>query len=676
MSGHTGKYHSAWPGLAVDEHGEPNTNPPRTAAIATPPSHLRRVIIVAVVSILLVNVFAGSLMWMTSSTTAMRRATADLATHVNAIQSWLAAPNPLDQTTLTHLSTEVSAAQADLTTLNGLVPLNGLLGGAQTQQLHQGLAVAIDETTAAQDLIQAAQLLQPGLRYLLATTLNASHPAASAAAPLTVSEINIAQLHLREARNAWQAASAQQNALLTSVYGDGILSTGNAPLDRLLTYTVTNFASLTQMLNLSAAVVDLLPGMLGVTHPHGYVLLLYMDTDQARAAGGSIGVYSVLTFASGGLQGRVVMRSASDFICTPACGQVVLPSQFKTWSQVTKADFGLGNSDLDPNFAFSGNLATRITSQQTGDGFSGAIAITPHFLQQVLSIVGPVRPGGGIGTVTSQNLPTLARIWHSQAANTAPSKPSPTAGSFDSAVIQAIMASLAHASQSQLLKIGAYLLKDLSSGDVQMYSTSPRIEEALFALNRAGSVVHPGEDTMYVTNTNLGQNFDSPNVAERIDDTITLDQHGAALHNLTVTYTYHPTTPAGVAASYSNLMTVVMPANAQMVRKSAGDCIPMNFPSSGGRTYACRLTLQPNHPTSISITWTVPGISGTQNHTQYTLFVQRQPGTSPSVHISIAAPPNMRIASASSGVRLSGARAAWSTPGLQANTQLQVALAR
>lgn len=640
-----------------------------TAATGLPHS-LQRLALLLVIAVLLENAVAGGLLWAMHAGSASRHASADLAVRLSHIEAWSAAANPLDTADLTALQTDLSAAQADLQALSTTIPFDGMLADADGQQMMRGITAGADEVTAAQYLVTAALLLRPGLHALVASVLGARP--APGDVPLTIGTIHLAQRSLANAHIAWQAAEEQESALVAHRSATGGL-TSDPTLNTLLGYTTGAFQQLTSLLDLSSGIVDDLPNLLALDQSQSAVLLLYMDTDQLRPVGGAIGAYATVTFENGDAAGPIHAHDARSLDCSPGCVQRPMPSQY-TWFSATRS-FDLRTSELGFNFRDAGAQAVTMYNEESGAAHTtGAIALTPQAIQHILGVLGPLKLGANMGTVNAKNLASSARGWHTAAAQGGAAN----APGFDSTLLNALIAALSRATPAQLARIGGLFLQDMARGDVQVYLGSSSVESALTALDLGGSVSHAGSDSFFVANTELDAGFNSPDLVTALSDAITIDSEGAAHHTLAITETYRPTTTAASSSSFSDALTVVLPLTVYALSSVSGKCATITVAVAAAKTFACQVTLAPSQSVTVKLSWTTSRVIGSGAHGArgaYNLFIQRQSGTAPAVHITITAPPGTHLTSASPAAQVAGATARWSNKALDANTRLSVNIA-
>jgi hypothetical protein len=157
----------------------------------------------------------------------------------------------------------------------------------------------------------------------------------------------------------------------------------------------------------SAATADeavrLAPALLGGDRPHNY-LVLFVTPAEARAAGGFIANYGVLTATNGRVQlndlGRV--RALDDagarqkHIDGPA-DYVGRYSQFdvaNTWENVT----------MSPDFPSVASVAAQLFPQSGGMPVDGVIRVDPVAISHLLAITGPVHVEGVDRTIDAGNV--------------------------------------------------------------------------------------------------------------------------------------------------------------------------------------------------------------------------------------------------------------------------------
>jgi len=144
--------------------------------------------------------------------------------------------------------------------------------------------------------------------------------------------------------------------------------------------------------------VELLPPMLGADGDRSY-LLLSLNNSELRATGGIPGALAVVN-ASNGKLSLGETSSASDL------GRFDDPVLPLTESEVTLYQEILGRYMQDvnftPDFARTGQLASAMWEERTGQSVDGVIALDPVALSYILSATGPINAGAGI-ELTTQN---------------------------------------------------------------------------------------------------------------------------------------------------------------------------------------------------------------------------------------------------------------------------------
>lgn len=559
---------------------------------------------------------------------------ADLSLHVTRIEQLLSQPDRAAPATLNRLASELQAATADLKQLNGLLPLGGEWPFGTVTTEHHLLQLAMDTTQATQNIITAVPLLQPIQVRVTQSLINAGAPPnAGGSGPLTLKVINQAQFYIDTARIYWQEAQ-QERARLTPA---AVAALHEPEASDFLAQYDQFAPMLSTGLELTSSLLDWSPLFLGVTAPDHF-LLLVVDPSDLRSGGGRVWDYAELVTNKGALFSGISLHSVQALDCPRvSCGVQPIPPEYE-WFPLNRRKFGLSDAILDPSLDRAAPIIKRIYQLKTGEKLDGVIVMTPGLYADLLRVTGPVTLPGNKTPVTATNVEALLTAEHEKLPATGAVRRGATPD-IEMLLTQAILERIAGANLDLQGKLGDALTGAIQSKELSFYSNSPRVEAMLAQLGMAGEIATPTGDTWLVSDTNVGLAANNPLVAESIADRVTLDARGNATHNLTITYKYNAhahwsgTRPL---QPYSDFVRVIAPKGASLPQIS-GPCAPVALTVDNFSTAGCQLTVKPGATTRIYATWSTPAqiaVSGER----YSLLVQRQPGVSDAVTVSLDAP--------------------------------------
>ncbi len=386
-----------------------------------------------------------------------------------------------------------------------------------------------------------------------------------------------------------------------------------------------------------------LPDLTGITKPTNY-LVLDLDSDEIRPAGGFQGVYGVVTVSGGQLTGGVHLKNIYTLDCPqgfPAgCIQNTIPSQFP-WFPISRTVFGLRDAGLDPDYPSSARLDEKLLSSEGGPKVTGVISITPALIQAMLQIVGPISIPGYSQSVTASNFRELIHYYHS----TIGSRDITENKTFDALLGNELLARVAQQPASKQATIMQQFVLALHTHDLQLYFNDSRVESLLTQLNISGAVQTPPGDSLLVVDSNVSATYANADVTEVISDSVTFNAQGSANHSLTINY-HFPVRSHKYSQSltrlYGDIIQVIVPARSHL--KGIQGCATVNASQAGHADWSCKLVIWQGNDATVRIQWTTPNVvTRVQNTNHYSLLVQRQAGAKDSLDLTIASPVSSHL---------------------------------
>jgi hypothetical protein len=384
------------------------------------------------------------------------------------------------------------------------------------------------------------------------------------------------------------------------------------------------------------------PGLLGL-HGSTRLLVELMDQGETRATGGYIGDYGVMSIENA----RVAPFSLNDVFTldTPYIRRTKgsrPPDAYPWWPF---RGFGLRDSNLSPDFPTSAELSLRQLALEGGPDAQGVVAITAPVIAKMLAVVGPIDVPQYHETVTAQNMETLVRRYTENAAARASSKHE----AFLLLMGQAFMEKLHGLSGSQLVTIAQNMVASLRNRDLQVYLSDPQAEALLATLGFDGALARGPGDALSLVDDDLSGNKSNLFTALAYQDVVTLDEQGAATHNLTVTYKFdssaHPELRSYLYGRriYRAYLRIYTPPSARL---SALDGFTGRFQQinksdePGRQMWGGYVYVHDGDPYTLHFTWTTPQVAtrDASGQWRYALTVQRQSGVNEWLELLITAP--------------------------------------
>lgn len=604
----------------------------------------------------------------------------DAKQQVTIIETLLQGSDLLQADHLVVLQSHLRYLDADVQRIQGDVPLEAQLADVPgASGIIHLLAMAHDLAHAGDLGINAALILIPNLKGILHGLGDQTTAAQTGAAPtLTLAQIHQAAMDVDSAGALAQAAVRER----AQVHDSDLSLIGLSSLTSKLHKLDQATPKLGKYLNDAHTLMAALPTLLGITKPINF-LLFDMDSDELRPTGGFLGNYAVLTLSGGKLSSGVHLHDILTLDCPNGnCRPNPLPSRF-SWFGLSGCHnnsgdyscFDVRDSNLDPDFPTSARLAEQFSHQEGVPTVGGVIALTPAIIEQILQISGPLKVEPYGVTVTAANLqdsihyyhvlsaycvgnggdPHCAQVYSGQQYQTSERKV------FDAVLGSTLLHTVGTLPATQQNTVIRILFNALGTKDLQVYFNDPQMESVLASSHANGAVQAPQGDSFFVADTNISATYVNGDVQERIADTVTLDAHGAATHDLAITYSYpvtqHPWSSlylqTGGSWIYHDIVRVFVPHDAQIGDISG--CDPVSTSEANHQVLACGFHMSRSDiacydscyqgTATLHFRWSVPNAATMKaGASQYSLLLQKQAGTHSTATVTIVPPAHSTLA--------------------------------
>jgi hypothetical protein len=556
---------------------------------------------------------------------------------------------------------DFAAAYSDFTQLSN--ELHGIPGGGTFVPIFGAkLASAARLLPLAIDGARAGMLGSDALNVLLT---GLSDPLNSTSPGITQDGLNTISADLAQIAQMFTTDTARVNALQPS----------DLQLDSRLGPAVAAFRKqlpqIQQYLQDAQNFVQVAPLLLGVGKPANY-LVEVLDSTELRPGGGFIGNCGTLTLSGGRLDS--VHITDVDLLDRPYefAGGTEPPSP--PWFLASRT-LGLRDSNVEADFPTDARRAEQLYQQEAttppisssaicgqaravpSSQLQGVIAITPWMIQRALAITGPI----SVPEVTDPNYPACNQpitasnlvgcIHHYQLGPGSGSDKIPDPGSLSSQrkkftgyLFQHFIARVKQIMSTKRPQFVQLLLNSVRDKDLEIFLNPAAGETILQHYHLAATVESPSSDSLFVIDANIIGSKANDFITYTLQDNVTIDASGNAVHQATLTYSW-PVSAAATANNvyadpvaknfYRDYVRVYVPPNAVLHGQSGWDFQGISK-AYGRAVFAGFFSMYYGTTEKITLTWTVPNVAtSTGGIWQYQELVQRQAGVYAGWHTTL-----------------------------------------
>src|SRR5258706_4329136 len=305
------------------------------------------------------------------------------------------------------------------------------------------------------------------------------------------------------------------------------------------------------------------PTLLGIGTPTNY-LIEVLDSTELRPGGGFLGSYGIATLSGGRLTAAHITDTYLLDSAYKATGHSIpLPSAY-SWFDLAP-DWSLRDSNLEADVPTTARYAEENYLREGGKvPVQGVIAMTPALIEQALEITGPISVPEYHEMVTSHNLLDRIHYYLLGPGYQGGSVPSPDGLSSVNQHFVAVFAEhfLARVRQlptsavSQLLQL---MISSLHSKDLQIYLNLSTAENLLQTYHLDASIQSPSGDSLFVVDANIAADKANSLITNTLDDQVTIDNRGNAIHHTTIRYAWVTNGPVYGYPLYRDYVRVYIP---------------------------------------------------------------------------------------------------------------------
>lgn len=385
-------------------------------------------------------------------------------------------------------------------------------------------------------------------------------------------------------------------------------------------------AELVKILSQAYQLADILPGMLGDSQPKKY-LILFQNNAELRPTGGFIGSYAVAKFVDGKLD-----NFFADNIYNPD-GQIAvkglceLPPPSLLKAGITDC-FGMRDGNWSPDFPTSARTLADLYEQATNQTADGVIAITPDILRDLLTLTGPIYLHEWNEVVNADNVIPLVQykvsVEFKDSAN-----PKLFLIDLSSALFERIQ-SMKPDQWPRLLKL---MQEGLGRKSVILYAFDTKAAKFMRDNGVDGAISSASGDYLNINNANVSGTKASQYLSQDYQLKTAILADGSIENQLTITYIHSGSWewPGGLVKNYQR---IYLPAGSRLIQSTdaALDVGKLSitdvFDEFDKTVFADYVVIVPSSTVALSYTYRLPFRLDPAAEMNYSLLVERQPGTS------------------------------------------------
>jgi len=310
-------------------------------------------------------------------------------------------------------------------------------------------------------------------------------------------------------------------------------------------------------------IARILPEFGGLDAPRTH-LLLFANNTELRPGGGFLGSFGILRVHGGEIVSHETFDSYTLDNAALAAGRVTrtAPEPLRRYNAATLWFFRDGN--WSPDFALSAREVMQMEREESGVAttFDGVIALTPTFVEDLLSITGPVSAGGQ--TFTAQNFADKLE-WEVEYGYVGRDLPLAQRKEILGDLVVELKAALYRLPLSEWIRVLDAVDRNLREKQIALYSENAHVEDVLVQVGWGGRILPTTPDVQMVVDANLASLKTDPVVDRQITYAISQNVDGAWIGRTTIHYE-HTGTFDWKTTRYRTYTRLYLPIGSEFIR--------------------------------------------------------------------------------------------------------------
>jgi hypothetical protein len=263
---------------------------------------------------------------------------------------------------------------------------------------------------------------------------------------------------------------------------------------------------LTESVNEFIALFKVVKNVLGFDYDTRH-LLVFQNNSELRASGGFIGSYALMDFHNAEIKSLEV-PSGGGYDTEAGLYEMLLSPEPL---QLLKSRWYFWDANWWPDWEISASKLAWFLEKSNGPTVDGVISFTPTFIENLLSISGPIRIGGDFNIeISNENFYTTIQsivedknLYPHASSTLSGEKPKPKEiiGELFNAMLEQIPERL---DQDMIIEMAQLLINNLLEKQILLYFSDADNQKVISQLDWAGEQKSSNGDYLMVVNTNLG----------------------------------------------------------------------------------------------------------------------------------------------------------------------------
>jgi len=350
-------------------------------------------------------------------------------------------------------------------------------------------------------------------------------------------------------------------------------------------------------------------------------LILFQNSAEARAGGGFLGSLARLTLKNGGIEDLEFFDSY-QFDSAKRIPPHPAAAHFRN-----EKSHPLREANIWASFPKSAENISSIFEDARDEEIKGVLGTTLTFTKDLLAVSGEINLPEFERTVNSDNLfeVTTQEVEQDFFPGTTKKK------RFLQALGEALIGKIFSLGKESYTDIARVTWKSLKEKNLLLYFEYGELAQELYAINFDGHVMPTKNDYLYVIDTNYATKVNEVWLERSVDYTVkNINREGTLQATVTITWT-HTGTEAWPSGTYKNLLRVLVPKGSNLKEATLDDkkylSKVLKIEESSKTEFAAYIRVEPQSTSTLQLTYLLPDSINTKNLTNYSLIVQKQPGT-------------------------------------------------
>ena len=399
--------------------------------------------------------------------------------------------------------------------------------------------------------------------------------------------------------------------------------------------------SLTEVVDLVNFILSLLGG------PQKTYLLIFQNNNEARATGGFIGTYGLLSVGNGSMK---IERIESIYnLDGQLKEQIAAPGPLQYFVSPL---WGIRDANWFADFPDASRKILGFLEKETGIAASGVISFTPDVFERLLALTGPVEMPAYGETLTAENFRSRAQYKTSIDYNRAENQPKKMLSDFAPLFLSRLARS-GEAGQNQLVDVVEILSRMVAQKHILLFSLDEATQAQIKSYDASGEIKRTDGDYLAIYHSNVGGGKTDQGISQWVEKTVSIDSFGRQTVNLKITRSNQAQNEKFFPKNL-DFMRVFVPEGSRILAAEGFDDIDLSastrpgaatdqdlafwdaqiardFTSgiyvgteSGYTTFMDWLALEPGQTRTVTLVYELPFVSP-----NYSLLLQKQPGARP-----------------------------------------------